>query len=175
MFLRGREHESTVWQRFRAESDGFTVRRRDDFVEILVRSNADRSVDLFLALAEELPPAVSLSITDVRARMTWSGSSLALPDVTNALARVKLVLTTFAGAEVCVYSQEEQLTLTPSLELYIHSLSERWVFVLNGHGLVQRERLPGRSWRLAGDDFPPSPEASAALRQASERLGLVAT
>ncbi len=173
MFLRGRKLESTIWQRFHGADDGFTVRGLDGVVEVLVRSNADRVVDLFLALAEELPPAVSIVAEDVRTSSRWTGSALALPDVSNALARLKLTLTTYAGAEICIFSPDEQLTLTPSLELYAHSYSDRWVFLLRGHGLVQRRSLARRSWRLARDGFPPSPEGSLALQQAADRLGLV--
>ncbi|MEP7345393.1 MAG: hypothetical protein ABI877_09000 [Gemmatimonadaceae bacterium] len=175
MFLRGREHESTIGQRFHAARDGFTVRRVDGVVEVLIRSSADRVVDLFLALTEELPPAVSIAIDDVRTASRWTGTALALPDVSNALARLKLTLTTFAGAEICIYSPDEQLTLTPSLELYVHSLSERWAFLLHGHGLMQRESIPRRSWRLPRGGFPPSSEAAEALRHAADRLGLIPT
>jgi len=172
LFLRGREHESTIWQRFHSVRDGFSVGRVDGIVEVIVRTNADRAVDLFLALAEELPPAVSVAVHDVRTNAQWSGTQLALPDVTNAMARLKLSLATFAGAEVCIFTGDEQLTLTPSLALYAHSVNDRWIFMLRGHGLVQRATLPRRSWRLSHDAFPPAPEASQALLQAAGRLAL---
>lgn len=173
MFLRGRQHESTIWQRFHAARDGFMVRRVDGVVEVLVRSSAERAVDLFVALTEELPPAVSVYIEDVRTSSKWSGTGLALPDVTQTLARQQISLTTFGGAEISIFSPDEQLTLTPGLQLYIHAVSERWVFLVRGLGLAERPSLPRRSWRLARDEFPPAPEASQALRLAAERLGLV--
>jgi hypothetical protein len=173
MFLRGRQHESTVWQRFHVPSDGFTARHVDGVVEVSVRSNAERVVDLFLALIDEMSPAVSASMDDVRASSRWAGTALALPDVSETLGRLKLPLTTYAGAEISIYSPEDQLTLTPWLELYGYAVSERWVFLLRGHGLVERTSLPSRSWRLSRDGFPPAPEASKALRLAAERLGMV--
>lgn len=175
MFLRGRQHESTVWQRFHPARDGFTVRHLDGVVEVLVRSNAERVVDLFLALAEELPPAVSIFIDDVRSSTRFTGAELALPDVLEAVGRLKLPLTTYAGAEISIFSPDEQVTLTPSLELYLHSVSERWVFLLRGHGLVERASLARRSWRLLRDGFPSAPEATQALRLAAARLGLVSS
>lgn len=172
MFLRGREHESAIWQRFHSPRDGFAVGRVDGIVEVVVRTNADRAVDLFLALAEELPPAVSVAVHDVRTNARWSGTQLALPDVANALARLKLSLATYAGAEICIFTEDEQLTLTPSLELYAHSVNDRWIFILRGNGLVQRPARPRRSWRLRHDAFPPAAEASQALLQAAGRLAL---
>jgi hypothetical protein len=173
MFLRGRETQSTVWQRFRAPEDTFSVRRADGVVELCVRGNAARIVDLFLALLGELPPALSVSIDDVRSSTRWSGEGLALPDVNEALARLKVPLTTFAGADVCVWSPEEQVTLTAWLDLYVHAVHARWVYLLLGHGLREAAATPRRSWRVARDQFPPSSEASLALRAAAERLLLV--
>ena len=100
---------------------------------------------------------------------------MALPDVLEAVGRLKLPLTTYAGAEISIFSPDEQVTLTPSLELYLYSVSERWIFLLRGHGLEERASLPRRSWRLARDGFPSAPEATQAFRLASERLGLVAS
>jgi hypothetical protein len=172
MFLRGRHPEPTVWPRFRAAGDGFAVRRRDGIVETSVRASASRVVDLFLALIEELPPAVSMYLLDVRTSRQWTGEALALPDVGEALARLKLQLTTYAGAEIAVFSPDEQITLTPTLTLFCYAHSERWVFLLRGLGLVERNLIEGRSWRLERDDFPPAREASEGIELAAERLKL---
>ncbi len=172
MFFRGREHESTIWQRFHTSSDGFTVRRFDGLVEVVVSANADRLVDLVLALLNEMPPALSVEVHDVRTSQRWVGVDLARPDVSATLARLKVSLSTWAGAEICVYGSDVQLTITPWLELYVHSTSERWVFVLTGYGLQLREHRTSRSWRLPADGFPRAEDASAALRQAVDKLGM---
>lgn len=172
MLFRGRQPDVTVWKRFRTAGDAFVVHRREGLVEVEVRANAARVVDLFLSLVEELPPAVALYVEDVRTNDAWSGRDLALPDVGEALARLKLSLSTYAGTEVTAYSHDEQLTLTPGLTLFAYARTERWVFLLRGHGLVERAAMPVRSWHIARGMFPPAPDASLQLRNATERLGL---
>ncbi len=172
MFLRGRQPESTVWPRFRAVGDAFAVRRSGTLVETVVRTSASRAVDLFLALIEELPPAVSVTITDVRSDGIWSGESLALPDVVEVMGRLKLPLTTYAGAEISVVASDEQVSLTRELGLFCFARTERWVYLLRGLGLTERATLAPRSWHLAPDQFPPVRELTSALSLAADRLKL---
>ncbi len=173
MFLRGRQPESTVWPRFRAAGESFSVRRVGDLVEAAVRTSASRAVDLFLALIEELPPAVAVTIEDVRSDGMWSGEALALPDVIEVMGRLKLPLTTFAGAEIAVVSADEQVTLTRELGLYCFAHTERWVYLLRGLGLTERASTSPRSWHLRPEQFPPARELTGALAVAADRLKLI--
>ena len=172
VFLRGRNPESVVWPRFRKSVDGFSVRESNGLIEVRVSTSADRAVDLFHALLEDLSPAVSVSIDDFRSGAKWQGSGVALPDVRDAVARLKLPLATYAGAEISVYTDDDQVTLTSSLDVHLFSRTERWIYLLRGKGLVERPRGRGRSWRLGRGEFAPAPDMTLVLRAAAERLSL---
>lgn len=55
VFIRGPHPEASIWRHFRGEGDGFTFGEREGVSEAMVMANADRIVELFLALAEHLP------------------------------------------------------------------------------------------------------------------------
>jgi hypothetical protein len=172
MFFRGRQPEAVIWRRFRSGTDGFAFARDGDHYVAHVIANAERVVDLFHALAEHLPPAVDVVIEDVRSQQDWRGEGVALPDVRETIARLKLPLSTFGGVEIAVYTSEDQLTLTPHLELYIYARTERWLYLLKGKGLEERETMEQRSWRLPRSGFAPAPDLVTAIEGAVERLAL---
>jgi hypothetical protein len=172
MFFRGRQPEAVIWRRFRSGTDGFAFARDGEHYVAHVIANAERVVDLFHALAEHLPPAVDVVIEDVRSQQTWRGEGVALPDVRETIARLKLPLSTFGGVEIAVYTSEDQLTLTPHLELYIYARTERWLYLLKGKGLEEREMMEPRSWRLPRTGFAPAPDLVTAIEGAVERLAL---
>ena len=172
VFIRGPHPESTIWRHFRGESDGFVFGERDGVYEVVVMANADRAVELFLALAEHMAPAVRVELDDVRGGERWSGEDLALVDVRDAMARLKPVLTTFAGAEFTIVSDDDQLTITPNLDVFVYSRSDRWLYLLQGKGVRRVKRLRPRSWRLERGEFAPAPSVGQALRLTAERLGL---
>ena len=58
MFFRGRQPEASIWRRFRVSADGFTFAEEDDHFTAHVVANAERVVDLFYTLSEQLPPAI---------------------------------------------------------------------------------------------------------------------
>ena len=97
MFFRGRQPETSIWRRFRAGSDGFTFVKEDDYYAAHIVANAERIVDLFHTLTAQLPPAVDVAITDARTNRTWKGDSLALPDVRESIARMKVPLAASGG------------------------------------------------------------------------------
>ena len=173
MFLRGRQPESSVWRRFRTGIDGFSFTREDGHFSACVVANAERVVDLFHALTEHLPPAVDVVIEDVRAGRSWSGANVALPDVRDAIARLKVPLALHGGVELSVFTAEDQLTLNRHLELWAFGRSDHWSYVLRGKGLEERAELRPRSWRLRPDQFPAAPELAAALEQTADRLALL--
>jgi hypothetical protein len=172
MFFRGRQPEAVVWKRFRSGTDTFAFWEEGDHFVAHVVANAERVVDLFHALSDHLPPAVDVVIEEVRSGRTWRGEGVALPDVRETVARLKLPLSTFGGVELAVYTSEDQLTLTPQLELFIYARTERWLYLLKGKGLEERGSVDSRSWRLPRSGFAPAPDLMGAIEAAAERLAL---
>ena len=172
MFFRGRLPEQSIWKRFRTGTDGFTFMQESEYYQAHVVANAERVTDLLHALTEQLPPAVDVVIEDVRSGREWKGEDLALPDVRETLARLKVALSTYGGVELSVFSPEDQLTLNAHLELFIYARTDRWLYVLQGKGLQEQRMVRTRSWRLKREEFPPAPELTEALDAAVERLGL---
>lgn len=173
MLFRGRNPDVTVWKRFRSGVDGFTFEKNGEVYEAYVGANAERVVDLFYTLSEMLAPAIDTVISDLRTEMTWHGESVALPDVRDAVARLKVPLATYGGVEFSLFTPDDQLTLTPQLELFIYSRSDRWLYLLQGKGLEEKAALADRSWRSLAWDRAPAPTLSAAIAAAAERLSLI--
>ena len=48
------------------------------------------------------------------------------------------------GVEPAVYTADDQLVLSPMLELWIYSRTDRWAYLLVGQGLEQVTRVPER-------------------------------
>jgi hypothetical protein len=132
-------------------------------------------VDLFHALSEHLPPAVDVAVEEVRGGRRWRGDDVALPDVREAIARLKVPLAVYGGVEFAVYSSEDQLTLTPDLDLYIYARSDRWLYILQGKGLQEADEVRLISWALPREAWRAAPELGDALAAAAERLALQAT
>jgi hypothetical protein len=172
MFFRGRQPETSIWKRFRTGLDGFTFVKESDYYAAHVVANAERVVDLFYVLIEHLPPAVDVTVDDLRGRHAWRGERVALPDVQDAVGRLKVPLASTGGVELSVFSADDQLTLNPHLELFIYARSDRWYYFLTGMGLEERQLLRTKSWKLARHDYDPAPELSDAVAQAAHRLGL---
>src|SRR5688500_254619 len=126
VFFRGRQPDSSIWRRFRTGADGFTFVKESDYYAAHVVANAERVVDLLHVLTAHLPPAVDLVVSDKRSGRSWKGENLALPDVRDAIARLKVPLAAAGGVEVAVYSVEDQITLNPHLELFIYSRTDSW-------------------------------------------------
>ena len=172
MLFRGRNPEISVWRRFRSGVDGFTFEKDGDHYEAYVGANAERVVDLFYTLSEQLAPAIDCVIEDLRSESTWHGEAVALPDVRDAIARLKVPLATYGGVEFTLYTADDQLTLTQQLELFIYSRTDKWLYLLQGKGLEERASLADRSWRSQSWDRAPAPTLSAAIASAAERLSL---
>jgi len=172
MLFRGKTPDTTVWKRFRSGHDGFTFTRTGDIYEAKVVANAERVVDLFFTLSELMAPAVDVYIRDMRSRSTWTGETVALPDVRDAVARLKVPLSTYGGVEVTLYSPDDQMTLTPQLELYIYSRSDRWVYLLTSMNLEERSSIEERMWGMASWERAPAPSLSDAVAAAAERLSI---
>ncbi len=172
MFFRGRQPETSIWRRFRSGLDGFTFEKDDGHYTAHVVANAERVVDLFYVLAEHLPPAVDVAIDDLRGQQSWRGERAALPDVQDAIGRLKIPLAAIGGVEFSVFSADDQLTLNPQLELFIYARSDRWYYLLAGMGLEERRTVPSKSARQPRRAYDPAPQLSDALMAAATRLGL---
>ena len=172
MLFRGRTPDTTVWKRFRSGQDGFTFTRSGDVYEAKVVANAERVVDLFYTLSELMAPAVDVFIQDMRSQTSWSGQEMALPDVRDAVARLKVPLSTYGGVEITLYTPDDQLTLTPTLELFIYSRSDRWVYLLQSMNLEERQSIEERLWAVNSWERAPAPALSDAVAAAAERLAI---
>src|SRR5450759_3222496 len=170
MLFRSATPDSTVWKRFRSGHDGFTFTRTGDIYEAKVVANAERVVDLFYTLSELMAPAVDVYIHDARSKSSWSGQTIALPDVRDAVARLKVPLSTYGGVEITLYSPEDQVTLSAQLELFIYSRSDRWVYLLTSMNLEERASLEERLW--GSESWERAPALSDAVAAAAERLSI---
>lgn len=173
MLFRGRQPDGSIWKRFRTSADGFTFIEEGDHYSAHVVANAERVVDLFHSLSEHLSPAVDVVIDDSRAGVVWKGDALALPDVRDAIARLKVLLSQHGGVEVSVFTTDDQLTLNQYLELFIYARTDRWLYVLQGKGLQEQRAVRTKSWKVKRGDFPAAPELDQAIQGVVERLGLV--
>ena len=172
MLFRGKTPDTTVWKRFRSGQDGFTFTRSGDVYEAKVVANAERVVDLFYTLSELMAPAVDVYMRDERSQTTWAGESMALPDVRDAVARLKVPLATYGGVEITLFTPDDQLTLTPQLELFIYSRSDRWVYLLTSMNLEERSSIEERLWAMQSWEKAPAPALSDAVAAAAERLSI---
>jgi hypothetical protein len=172
MLFRGKQPEASIWRRFRASTDGFTFGEENGVYTARVVANAERVVDLFWTLTMHLSPAVDVHVEDLRSGRAWKGEALALPDVRDAIARLRLLLARFGGTEFSVFNSEDQLSLNPHLELFIYSRSDKWAYILEGRGLEERQTLRPKSWKINRQSFPAAPDLLNALAAAAERLAL---
>ena len=137
VFIRGRHPDASMSQYFRGGADGFVFDERDGVCEARISANADRTVELFLALAEHLPPAVDVEIIDIRTGDSWRGEDLALVDARDAIARLKSLLATRAGVEFTIIGLDDQLTR--ALAQYLRDLHQGR---LNPEELQHRFKAP---------------------------------
>lgn len=173
MIFRGRPQQVTVWRRFRSGNDGFTFEESPEgYFEAHVAANAERAVDLMYVLTEHLQPAVDVSVTDRRVNASWHGADVALPDVRDAIARLKIPLATYAGVDISVYTAEDQLSLTAELDLYAFGRSDRWLYLLQARGLEQYGAVAEKGWRAQPWHRAPAAVLTTALSTAAERLSL---
>jgi hypothetical protein len=170
--FRTKTPDSTVWKRFRSGQDGFTFTRTGDVYEAKVVANAERVVDLFYTLSELMAPAVDVYIHDARSQSSWAGQTIALPEVGHAVARLNVPLSTNGGVEVTLITPEDQITLSPQLELFIYSRSDRWMYLLNSMNLEERASLEERLWGIESWERAPAPALSDAVAAAAERLSI---
>lgn len=165
---------SDVAVRFHRDGD-WSVAHRDGDVRVWrVHTPGERAVDLFIRLSSHLEAVVDVVIEHPRDGVTWHGDLQFLPEVREALGRLRWPLASSGGVELTLVTADDQLTLMPSLELVIYARNDRWVALLEAEGIQPRERAPRALWQPAAATLPPAPELSAALATMADRLGLEA-
>jgi hypothetical protein len=172
MFFRGRQPEASIWRRFRSSADGFTFTQEGDLWVAHVVASAERVVDLYYILMENLPSSVDVFVEDLRSGRSWKGEGIALADLREAIARLKSLLGRYGGLEISVYSGDDQLSVNPNLELFVYAHDDRWRALLEAKGLEEQQRVLTRSWKTNRNQFPAAPEVVSAIAGAAERLGL---
>ena len=162
-------------ERYERTSEWFVASNDSGVHTARVGVIAERAVDLLHLLADQLDPAVDVVIESLRDGISWSGELLALPDVREAVGRLRLLLATYGGVEVTIVTPDDQLTLTAELALVIYSRTDRWLFLLDGLGVVERAAAPRAVWTLDRRALAPIAPLTEALEQAANRLGLDAS
>lgn len=175
MFVRTPDHPTEVWQRFTLPDEGFEFRGQAPLWRARIVAGSDRVVALFHDLAAELRPRIDVRIDDSRASggadaVHWHGSGLDRDRTRAAIAAMRAPLARYAGVEIALFDEEDQLTLRPYLDLFIHARTPRWYHLLRGLGLARYPAVPHRSWRLDDPRFPPAPALDEALHELLRRL-----
>ncbi|MGV3710213.1 MAG: hypothetical protein ACO1Q7_15360, partial [Gemmatimonas sp.] len=127
---------------------------------------------LMHTLALRFPEALSVSISSLRDRKSWWDNACARSETRDVLARLKLLLAGYGGVEFAIYTSEDQLTLTPELELILYSRSAKWHALLIDMGLEERASPPTAVWCASREFLPSAPELVDSLAMAVRRLGL---
>lgn len=175
MAITARSDTVGIGTRFRSHADWFVAEQSGDLYTAQVGTTGERAVDLLHALAFHLDPAVDVVIDSVRERSAWHGSFLALPDVRDAIGRLKLTLATYGGVEISLFTPDDQLSLTPELSLVVFARTDRWLYLLEGMGLEERTTLPQSVWQPSRERLAPAPELTDSIRAAVDRLALAPT
>lgn len=171
-FFKTRPVREALGTRFRPDTDLFAMRREGAVVVAEVRASPERTVELFHELSEEMPTVVDLALQCVRSGREYVGEGLQLSEVTDTIARLKVPLATSGGVELSVYSGDEQIGLSPMLDLWIYAKSDRWLYILLGRGLEERAVLPARVWTVEDAEFTGAPELVDAVTSTAQRLTL---
>ncbi len=171
-FFKTRPIKEALGARFRPTADVFVMRREGDVYTAEVRVSPERAVELFHELTEHMPEIVDLSLDCLRTGRKYVGEGLHLSEVTDTVARLKVPLAASGGVELAVYTSEEQLCLSPMLDLWSYAKSDRWLYLLLGRGLEERPELPPREWSVGAKEFTGGAELVDAVTATAERLTL---
>jgi hypothetical protein len=172
MLFRHEPPPTRVAERFRSSEAVFSAGMERGLHVVRVAAGMERSVELLHALTEHLPAVVDCAIDCLRSKRKFVGEGLSLPEVRETIARLKVPLVQSGGVEVAVYTAEDQLVLSPLLELWIYSRTDRWVYLLVGQGLEQVDAIEPRGWTVRRDEFVGAPDLVAAVEKTAERLTL---
>ncbi|MBL0939783.1 MAG: hypothetical protein IBJ03_12870 [Gemmatimonadaceae bacterium] len=149
-----------------------TSARNNAVVRTIVGAPAERLVDLLHAFCVHLDPAVDVWMRDLRSGRRWRGALLPLPDARDVIGRLRYTITAFGGIELAVYTDQDQLTITPELLLVIDARTDRWLYHLDAEGFESREVPPDPTWRPHVVARKRDAQLEETLWVAAERLGL---
>lgn len=158
--------------RFRTGDDWFVTSREQGLFCARVGATSERIVDIWHALLAHLDPAVDVRVDDARTGRRWEGFLLPLPEVREAVGRLRLPLSAYGAVEMSVFTDQDQLTLTREMALVIYARTDRWAFLLEGQGVTEREAVPSPVWLPSRAPLRPAPSLEEMLQAAAERLGL---
>lgn len=148
------------------------MRREGNLYTAEVRTDPERAVELFHDLTSHMPEIVDLSLDCLRTGRKYVGEGLYRSEVTDTVARLKVPLAASGGVELAVYTGEEQLALSPMLDLWSYAETDRWLYLLLGRGLEERAGLPPREWSVGAKEFAGGAELVDAVTATAERLTL---
>ena len=172
MLFRHEPPPTQVADRFRAGEAVFATSVERGLHVVRVAAPMERTVELLHALTEQLPPVVDCAIDCLRSKRRYVGEGLSLPEVRESIARLKVPLVASGGVELAVYTAQDQLVLSPLLDLWIYSRTDRWAYLLVGEGLEQVEGIEPRAWSVGRDEFAGATELVDAVEKTAERLTL---
>lgn len=138
----------------------------------IVGAPAEQVMDVAYHLLGFFDPAVDMLLRDLRSGRTWQGSLLPLPDVREAVGRLRQTLVAFGAVECAVYTDQDQFTITRDRLLIIDSRTDRWTYRLDAAGFESRAQLPAPTWNPERVTRRRDAALEEALWVAAERLGL---
>ena len=174
MLFRSRRPDTPVGDRFGAVRDGYVVRREGDVHVAEVATAPEDAVAHFAALLDELPEQLDLAIWCARSGDRYRGEGRFRSEIAEALGPLLRHLARAGGVEITIFSAEDQLTLSLSVELWVYSRSARWPLVLAARGIEEVATLRRRAWIVRAHEFTGAPEVVQSVRDMAERLTLSA-
>ena len=165
-------NSSDIALRFRSSADWFTQSELDGIFTCFIGANSERAVDLMHSLSQLFPDSFSVSISALRERQSWWDNACARTEVRDVLARLKVLLAGYGGVEFAIYTSDDQITLTPELQLIVYSRSAKWRELLLDMGLEEKAEAPPAVWCVSRNSLVPAPELSDSLMLAVRRLAL---
>ena len=172
MSLNNRLDPSDVAYRFRSGADWFLVTEDLGVNVVRIGASSDRAVDLLHTLIASLADQVNVAMESVRDALAWKGDACNRSEVREVIARLKLLIASYGGVEIAVYSGDDQITLTPELELFIYSRTQRWRKRLLELGLEEHLQTPPVVWRPRRSQLAAAPELSDSLAMTAQKLRL---
>lgn len=159
-------------QRFRSAADWFTTSAKGGIHTFHIGAPSERAVDLMHALSAHFPERARVFVSSLRDRKSWRAADSSRAEFRDALARLKLLLAGYGGVEIVIYNHEDQLTLTPELQLVIYSRSGVWRERLVKMGLELRKKPPTAVWCPPRKNLRSAPELVDSVAHTVKRLGL---
>lgn len=158
--------------RFHRANAWFTCSRQEDLHVVEIQANSERIMELLHRLSVHLDSVVDVHMTHVRDGAQWQGIMRFLPEVREAVGRLRWPLAAYGGVELALVTPEDQLTVTPELQLVIYSRNSVWVPRLRAEGIEQCVRFPAAVWNPLIRSGSPTPDLTLALAAIAERLDL---